>query len=105
MVILKWRMKGSVLVSRDQFREGRPNLPSVLDASQRRARETAAGLYRGPALAAQRTVLGFVLGDGQVQQSLGLDAEFKRATAAIDQSPSGYGSPTSLFDDLHGFLG
>jgi hypothetical protein len=79
-------------------------LASVLDASQSGARESAAGLYGGAALAAERTILRFVFGDRQVQQSLRFDPELERAAAAVDQSTGSDDSPAGFFDDLNGFL-
>src|SRR4030081_2605859 len=97
-------MKGECTVSREPSSERGSDLASVLNASWSRAREATARFYRGPALAAQRTILGFVFGDRQVQQSLRPDSQFKRAAAAVDQSPRSNDSPAGFFNDLNGFL-
>jgi hypothetical protein len=68
----------------DQFSEEVSRLARVLGESRSRAHEAAARFYGHAAFAAQRTILGFVLGDGKVQQSLSLDSQFKRAATSVD---------------------
>ena len=64
----------------------------------------AAAWARGAAAsAALGAIVGFVAGDGQVEQGAGWDVELEATGAAIDYGARGYGQAAGLFDYADGF--
>ncbi len=88
----------------DQFSKELSDLASEWSASRSGARETASRFDSGPTLAAQGTFLGLVFRDGKVQQRLGLDTQFQRAAASINQSSGSNNSPAGFLNHLNRLL-
>src|SRR5579859_38341 len=103
MVSLKWRMKEKFSVLGIDFQRRHPLWQVFWGASKDGTHKAAAGLHGDAALAAQRTFLRLIAGNGQVEQRLGLDREFDFAAAAVNERTRGNNAPACFFNDLDGF--